>query len=106
MSPFQRIGIGHIVNVLDLVGSALIEIRMLNMVRAHNLTGQVSLVVPMSTLWLVVPLAIVGIGKGFHFSRSDALYYQEFLLSLRNTSTAMAFYYLQQGHTQPRQLWI
>lgn len=106
MAPFQRIGIGHIINVPDLVGSTLIEIRRLNMVRAHNLTGQVSLVVPMSTLWLAVPLAIVGIGKGFHFSRSDSLYYQEFLLSLRNTSTAMAFYYLQQGHTQPRQLWI
>ena len=42
----------------------------------------------MSTLWLlVVPLTIVGIGKGFYFPRSFALYYQEFLVSLRNTST-------------------
>jgi peptide/histidine transporter 3/4 len=89
LTPLQRIGIGHIINILGLVGSALIEIRRLHVVRTHNLKDQPNLVVPMSALWLVVPLTIVGIGEGFHFPGSVALYYQEFPISLKSTSTAM-----------------
>ncbi|XP_030931388.1 protein NRT1/ PTR FAMILY 2.6-like isoform X3 [Quercus lobata] len=89
LTPIQRIGIGHVINILGLVGYALMEIRRLHVVRTHNLTNQPSLVVPMSAFWLVVPLAIVGIGEGFHFPGSVALYYQEFPISLKSMSTAM-----------------
>jgi peptide/histidine transporter 3/4 len=88
LTSLQRIGIGHIINIIGLVGSALIESRRLHIVRTHHLTGQPNLVVPMSALWLVVPLAIVGIGEGFHFPGSVGLYYQEFPKSLKSTSTA------------------
>ncbi|KAM3698215.1 hypothetical protein ACB098_06G172000 [Castanea mollissima] len=89
LTPIQRIGIGHVINILGLVGYGLIEIRRLHEVRTHNLANQPSLVVPMSAFWLVVPLAIVGIGEGFHFPGSVALYYQEFPMSLKSMSTAM-----------------
>lgn len=89
LTPIQRIGIGHVINILGLVGYALIEIRRLHVVRTHSHTNQPSLVVPMSAFWLVVPLTIVGIGEGFHFPGSVALYYQEFPISLKSMSTAM-----------------
>jgi peptide/histidine transporter 3/4 len=47
------------------------------------------LAVPMSALWLVLPLAVMGIGEGFHFPGTVALYYQEFPKTLKSTSTAM-----------------
>jgi peptide/histidine transporter 3/4 len=89
LTPLQRIGIGHIINILGLVSSALIEIRRLHVVQTHSRIDQLGLVVPMSAMWLVVPLSILGIGEGFHFPGSVALYYQEFPMSLKSTSTAM-----------------
>jgi peptide/histidine transporter 3/4 len=58
-------------------------------VQTHSRIDQLGLVVPMSAMWLVVPLSIMGIGEGFHFPGSIALYYQEFPMSLKSTSTAM-----------------
>ncbi|XP_059458146.1 protein NRT1/ PTR FAMILY 2.7-like [Corylus avellana] len=90
LTPLQRIGIGHVINILAMVASALIETRRLHVVRAHRLTGQSGgLVVHMSALWLVLPLVVIGIGEGFHFPGTVALYYQEFPKSLKSTSTAM-----------------
>ncbi|XP_023905802.1 protein NRT1/ PTR FAMILY 2.7 [Quercus suber] len=89
LTPLQRIGIGHIINIFGFVGAALIESKRLHVARTHHLMGQPSLVVSMSALWLVVPLGIVGLGEGFHFPGSVGLYYQEFPKSLKSTSTAM-----------------
>ncbi|KAE7996903.1 hypothetical protein FH972_001585 [Carpinus fangiana] len=90
LTPLQRIGIGHVINILAMVVSALIETRRLHVVRTHRLMGQSGgLAVPMSALWLVLPLAVMGIGEGFHFPGTVALYYQEFPKSLKSTSTAM-----------------
>ncbi|KAJ8637006.1 hypothetical protein MRB53_011273 [Persea americana] len=88
-TPLQRLGLGHSFNVLGLVASALVESRRLHVVRAHNLEDHASSVVPMSALWLVLPLALVGIGEAFHFPGGVALYYQEFPASLHSTATAM-----------------
>ncbi|KAM4094161.1 hypothetical protein ACB094_06G174900 [Castanea mollissima] len=89
LTPLQRIGIGHKINILALIASALIEIRRLHVVRTHSLIDQPSLVLPISALWLVVPLTIIGIGEGFIVPSTIALYYQEFPKSLKSTSTAM-----------------
>jgi peptide/histidine transporter 3/4 len=89
LTPLQRIGIGHVINILAMVGSALIETRRLHVVRTHQLGGQLGSVVPMSALWLVLPLVVIGISEGFHFPGTVALYYQEFPKSLKSTSTAM-----------------
>ena len=89
LTPLQRIGIGHIINIFGFVGAALIESNRLHVARTQHLMGQPSLVVSMSALWLVVPLGILGIGEGFHFPGSVGLYYQEFPKSLKSTSTAM-----------------
>ncbi|KAM1019835.1 hypothetical protein FF1_041123 [Malus domestica] len=89
LTPLQRIGIGHVINIVALIGSALIERRRLGVVKAHNLMNQPGSVVPMSALWLVVPLSVVGIGEAFHFPGQVSLFYEEFPKSLKSTSTAM-----------------
>ncbi|KAJ4977960.1 hypothetical protein NE237_008740 [Protea cynaroides] len=74
-TPLQHVGLGHVLNIMNMAGSALDQ------------TG--STVVPMSALWLEAPLAIVGVGEAFHFSGQVSLYYQEFSVHLRSTTTAM-----------------
>ncbi|KAF8395016.1 hypothetical protein HHK36_018955 [Tetracentron sinense] len=88
-TPLQRVGLGHVFNVTSMVGSALVETNRLRIARSHHLTGQPGSIVPMSALWLVLPLAIVGVGEAFHFPGQVALYYQEFPKSLHTTATAM-----------------
>ena len=77
------------INIVALIGSALIERRRLGVIRAHNIMNQPGSVVPMSALWLVVPLSVVGIGEAFHFPGQVSLFYEEFPKSLKSTSTAM-----------------
>ncbi|CAM8889583.1 unnamed protein product [Rhodiola kirilowii] len=88
-TPFQRIGIGHVFNVLSMAISALVEARRLKVAKAHHLQNQPGAIVPMLSLWLFPQLVAVGIGEAFHFPGQVALYYQEFPHSLKNTATAM-----------------
>lgn len=81
-TPLQRIGIGHILNIISMAISALVESK------RHNLAQSKHLI---SVLWLVPQLAIVGIGEAFHFPGQVDLYYQEFPDSLKSLSTAMIF---------------
>ncbi|XP_024995878.1 protein NRT1/ PTR FAMILY 2.7-like [Cynara cardunculus var. scolymus] len=92
LTPLQQIGVGHVINVMALVSSALIEVQRLHTARAHHLTGSSmgsTTIVPFSASWLVVPLTILGISEAFLFPGQISLYYQEFPTSLRSTSTAM-----------------
>ncbi|KAM6582652.1 hypothetical protein CsatB_009654 [Cannabis sativa] len=85
LSPLQKIGIGHVFNILGMVATAITEAKRLHLAQANPATSVVS----MSALWLVPCLVIVGIGEAFHFPGQVALYYQEFPDSLKTTSTAM-----------------
>ncbi|CAI9105218.1 OLC1v1004091C1 [Oldenlandia corymbosa var. corymbosa] len=89
MTPLQRIGIGHLVDVLSMAALALVEVRRLKIARSHNLQDQVNAVVPMSIFWLVPSLALAGMGEAFHFPGHIAFYYQEFPMYLKSTSTAV-----------------
>ncbi|KAK2975379.1 hypothetical protein RJ640_012390 [Escallonia rubra] len=89
-TPLQRIGVGHVLNVLSIAVSALVEAKRLKAAQSPHLQDQNgSSVVPMSVFWLIPPLAITGIGEAFHFPGQVALYYQEFPVSLKSTSTAV-----------------
>ncbi|KAG6763588.1 hypothetical protein POTOM_031014 [Populus tomentosa] len=90
LKPIQQIGMGHVINIFAMVGSALVERRRLRVVRTHHLNREPpGSVVPMSGLWLMVQFIVIGVGEAFHFPGQVALYYQEFPKSLRSTSTAM-----------------
>ncbi|XP_010535566.1 PREDICTED: protein NRT1/ PTR FAMILY 2.7-like isoform X2 [Tarenaya hassleriana] len=87
LTPLQRVGIGHVFNILSMAVSAIVEAKRLQIVRNGHLL--VSSVAPMSVLWLFPPLVIVGIGEAFHFPGNVALCYQEFPESLKSTATSM-----------------
>ncbi|XP_042475754.1 protein NRT1/ PTR FAMILY 2.7-like [Macadamia integrifolia] len=90
LTPLKRIGLGHVLNFIAMAGSALVESRRLHVVWSHQLENQTgSTVVPISALWLAVPLIIVGAGEALHFPGQVSLYYQEFPEALRSTATAM-----------------
>ncbi|KAJ8637009.1 hypothetical protein MRB53_011276 [Persea americana] len=88
-TPLQRIGVGHIINIISMMGFALVESRRLQVVHSHHLEDSPNSVAPISAMWLVVPQAIIGFGEALHFPGAVALYYQEFPKSLRSTGTAM-----------------
>lgn len=88
-TPLQRIGVGHIINIIALVGSAVVENQRLQVVKKLHLDDQPGSVVPMSAFWLVINLTIIGISEALHYPGQVAFYYQEFPESLRNTATAM-----------------
>ncbi|KAJ1262372.1 hypothetical protein BS78_09G102500 [Paspalum vaginatum] len=90
-TPLQRVGLGHVVNITGMVAAALVERRRLGVVRAHHGADEPDgWVTPMSALWLLVPLGVVGVGEALHFPGNMAFYYQEFPKTLRSTATAMA----------------
>ncbi|KAJ9542763.1 hypothetical protein OSB04_029269 [Centaurea solstitialis] len=76
-TPLQRIGFGHTLIILSMVIAALVESKRLNMAQSHKLNG--NLVVPMSTLWLVPQLVVLGFAAAFHLPAQ----------SLKSTSAAM-----------------
>ncbi|CAL9017562.1 unnamed protein product [Prunus brigantina] len=86
----QRIGLGHVLNILGMVVSALVESKRLKIAKTHHLQDQLGAIVPMAALWLFPQLILVGIGEAFHYPGQVALFYQEFPVSLRSTSTTMA----------------
>ncbi|KAH1130516.1 hypothetical protein J1N35_001894 [Gossypium stocksii] len=87
-SPLQRIGVGHVLNVLAMAVSAFVESKRLKMVHHHD-RDQSQPRSSMLALWLVPQLSLVGIGEAFHYPGQVSLYYQEFPASLRSTATAM-----------------
>ncbi|KAI4967809.1 hypothetical protein ZWY2020_014061 [Hordeum vulgare] len=90
-SPLQRVGLGHVVNITGMVVAALVERRRLSVVHAHDgADGEAGWVTPMSVLWLLLPLGVVGIGEALHFPGNMAFYYLEFPKTLRSLATAMA----------------
>ncbi|KAB1226109.1 Protein NRT1/ PTR FAMILY 2.7 [Morella rubra] len=89
LTPLQRIGIGHVLNILSMAVSALVESKRLKIAKAHNLQDLPGSIVPMLVLWLFPQLVLVGVGEAFHFPGQVSLYYQEFPTSLKSTATAM-----------------
>ncbi|XP_017231644.1 protein NRT1/ PTR FAMILY 2.7 [Daucus carota subsp. sativus] len=88
-TPLQRIGVGHLINIIALVGSAIVENQRLQVVKKFHLDDQPGSEVPMSAFWLGINLTIIGISEALHYPGQVAFYYQEFPESLRNTATAM-----------------
>ncbi|KAF3779040.1 NRT1-PTR FAMILY 2-6 protein [Nymphaea thermarum] len=66
LTILHRIGATHKVNAAGLATMAYVESRRLKMVHSHGLQSWPDLIVPMSALWLVPPLALTGAGSAFH----------------------------------------
>uniref|UniRef100_A0A7N2QXT8 Uncharacterized protein n=1 Tax=Quercus lobata TaxID=97700 RepID=A0A7N2QXT8_QUELO len=88
LTPLERVGVGHILNILSMIVSAIVDSKRLKI--AHHLKHQPDSTVPMLVFWLFPPLALGGIAEEFHFPGQIAFYYQEFPVSLRSTAIAIA----------------
>ncbi|KAG7564597.1 MFS transporter superfamily [Arabidopsis suecica] len=80
LTPLQKVGIGHVLTILSMAISAIVEAKRLKTVGNSHL---------MSVLWLVPALVINGVGEAFHFPTNIAIFYGEFPESLRNTATSL-----------------
>ncbi|KAE8680701.1 Protein NRT1/ PTR FAMILY 2.7 [Hibiscus syriacus] len=92
LTPLQKIGTGHVFNILSMAISAVVESKRLKTAHENHLQGQqggTAAVVPMLALWLFPQLIVVGIGEAFHFPGNVSLYYQEFPVSMKSTATSM-----------------
>ncbi|RDX73618.1 Protein NRT1/ PTR FAMILY 2.6, partial [Mucuna pruriens] len=81
-TPLQRIGVGHVFNVLSMFVSALVESKRLKI--AHSEPKMA-----MSVLWLFPQLVLVTMGESFHFPAQVSFFYQQLPQSMQSTSTAM-----------------
>ncbi|KAF3786758.1 hypothetical protein EJ110_NYTH13496 [Nymphaea thermarum] len=84
-----RIGTGHMINVASIAVMAAVEARRLHVAGDHGHTGQPNSTMPMSALWLVVPLEMAGAGEACALPALVSLYYEEFPVSRKGTSVAM-----------------
>ncbi|XP_019250589.1 PREDICTED: protein NRT1/ PTR FAMILY 2.7-like isoform X2 [Nicotiana attenuata] len=100
LTPLRRVGIGHLLTVVSMALSALVESKRIKIVKSHH---QNNVAAPMSVFLLAPQLAITGIGLAFHSPGYAGFYYQEFPASLKSTSTAVvavfvgAAFYLGNG---------
>uniref|UniRef100_A0A1J3J1Q0 Protein NRT1/ PTR FAMILY 2.7 n=2 Tax=Noccaea caerulescens TaxID=107243 RepID=A0A1J3J1Q0_NOCCA len=88
-TPLQRVGVGHVFNILSMGLTALVEAKRLKIVEKGQFLESSSSVADMSALWLFPSLVIVGIGEAFHFPGNVALCYQEFPESMKSTATSI-----------------
>lgn len=89
LTPLQRVGVGHLFNVVGMAVGAIIESKRLKIAQTNHLVDQTGTIVPMSVWWLVPQMAVVGFGEAFHYPGQVTFYYQEFPKSLGSTATAM-----------------
>ncbi|PPR83645.1 hypothetical protein GOBAR_AA37070 [Gossypium barbadense] len=89
LTLLQRIGIGHVIIVISMAISAMVESKRLKTIQDNKLEALPGAIVPMQVWWLFPQLVVIGIGDAFHFPGQIALYYHEFPASLRSIATAM-----------------
>ncbi|XP_008782606.1 protein NRT1/ PTR FAMILY 2.6-like [Phoenix dactylifera] len=66
-TPLQRISLGQVLDAAAMAASALVERRRSAVLHAHHAEGRAGWFVPMSTLWVVLPLAMTGAAEALHF---------------------------------------
>ncbi|KAK3139063.1 hypothetical protein QOZ80_5AG0377250 [Eleusine coracana subsp. coracana] len=88
-TPLQRIGAGHVLAIVSVAMSAIVERQRMDTVHAHGEEGNARWVSPLSAMWLVLPLVLAGAGEALYFPGGVMLYYEEFPAALKNTSTGM-----------------
>ncbi|CAN6470935.1 unnamed protein product [Victoria cruziana] len=94
---FQRIGAGHVVNIMAMVAAALVEAQRLRVAHRHGSMDAPNAPLPMSALWLVAPLALVGAGEACQIPAQMSFYFEEFPASLKSSSSSMVALFIAIG---------
>ncbi|XP_072976696.1 protein NRT1/ PTR FAMILY 2.7-like isoform X2 [Typha angustifolia] len=96
-TTLQRIGAGFAFNIVATMASALVERTRINIVWEHHKEKSPMWIVPMSAMWLLLPLAVTGFAEALHFPGQVAFYYQEFPKKLKSTATGMVALFIALG---------
>ncbi|XP_031486991.1 protein NRT1/ PTR FAMILY 2.7-like [Nymphaea colorata] len=97
----HKIGMGHVLAIIGLAAMAWVERRRIQVMHQRGLAfpgDHLDAVVPISALWLVLPLVIFGVGSAFYVPNLVNLYYQEFPASLKNLGASVSLLSLGIGY--------
>ncbi|XP_061353707.1 protein NRT1/ PTR FAMILY 5.4-like [Gastrolobium bilobum] len=88
ITVLQRIGIGLILSILDMVVSALVEAKRVHVATKHNLLNNPQAVLPMSIWWLLPQYTILGIADAFTIVGLQELFYDQMPETMRSLGAA------------------
>ncbi|XVF24455.1 hypothetical protein REPUB_Repub13aG0129500 [Reevesia pubescens] len=88
ITMLQRIGIGLLVSMLNMVVAGLVETARVNTARKHGLIDTPKAVVPMSVWWLLPQYVLTGIGDVFTIVGLQELFYDQMPEEMRSIGAA------------------
>ncbi|KAJ0610916.1 putative proton-dependent oligopeptide transporter family, MFS transporter superfamily [Helianthus annuus] len=89
ITSLQRMGIGHAINILATLVSALVEIKRKQIASAHNLIDDPKAIIPISVFWLVPQFCLHGIAEAFMSVGHLEFLYDQSPESMRSTCMAL-----------------
>ncbi|XP_021297208.1 protein NRT1/ PTR FAMILY 5.4-like [Herrania umbratica] len=89
ITMLQRIGIGLLVSILNMVVAGLIETKRINTAKNYGLVDSPKIVVPMSIWWLLPQYVLIGIGDVFTIVGLQELFYDQMPEGMRSLGAAV-----------------
>lgn len=88
ITVLQRIGVGLFLSILNMVVSAIVEAKRVNVAKKHNLLDNVKAVVPMKVWWLFPQYILCGLSDAFTVVGLQELYYDQMPVNMRSLGAA------------------
>ncbi|KAJ7949345.1 protein NRT1/ PTR FAMILY 5.4 [Quillaja saponaria] len=88
ITVLQRIGIGLILSIMNMVVSALVEAKRVGIAGDHNLIDNPKAILPMKIWWLFPQYMITGVSDAFTIVGLQELFYDQMPVGLRSIGAA------------------
>ncbi|BFG20439.1 hypothetical protein CerSpe_067140 [Prunus speciosa] len=88
ITVLQRIGIGLVISILNMVVSALVEAKRLDVAKHYNLIDKPKAIIPMKVWWLLPQYLICGVSDAFTTVGLQELFYDQMPEQMRSIGAA------------------
>ncbi|ONI20815.1 hypothetical protein PRUPE_2G035000 [Prunus persica] len=88
ITVLQRIGIGLVISILNMVVSALVEAKRLDVAKHYNLIDKPKAIIPMKVWWLLPQYLICGVSDAFTTVGLQELFYDQMPEQMRSMGAA------------------
>ncbi|KAF3434283.1 hypothetical protein FNV43_RR25386 [Rhamnella rubrinervis] len=88
ITVLQRIGVGLFLSIINMVVSALVEVKRVNVAKKHNLLDNTKTIVPMKVWWLFPQFILCGVSDAFTVVGLQELYYEQMPVNMRSLGAA------------------
>ncbi|CAB4268478.1 unnamed protein product [Prunus armeniaca] len=88
ITVLQRIGIGLVMSILNMVVSALVEAKRLDVAKHYNLIDKPKTIIPMKVWWLLPQYLICGVSDAFTTVGLQELFYDQMPEQMRSIGAA------------------